>query len=330
MKPMSYRPGSFLLLVPTVVCLLPTTSARAQDEAVIFEANVMMTTRDGTELAANIFRPHGDGPFSTILSRTPYGKGNEKNGQTRSYVSQGYAMVIQDCRGRGDSQGLWDPFRYDAHDGFDTQEWVGKQSWCNGKIGTAGGSYVGWTQWAAAPEGSQYLTAMVPIVPFCNAYDLAYDGGAFQLALMMGWGSAVGGARMAPDKILGALRFLPLNDFDDQFDNEGFYLEEWVKHPIDDDYWRQRGIGHEAFDDVTVPVLNIGGWYDIFSKVTLEMSNGVRSESNNRPVRRNQFCVIGPRAHGVGGRKVGALDFGPEATMNLGQLQKKMVRLLAA
>mgnify|MGYP001597057719 CR=1 FL=1 len=170
---MSYRPGSFLLLVPTVVCLLPTTSARAQDEAVIFEANVLMTTRDGTELAANIFRPHGDGPFPTILSRTPYGKGNEKNGQARSYVSQGYAMVTQDCRGRGDSQGLWDPFRYDAHDGFDTQEWVGKQSWCNGKIGTAGGSYVGWTQWAAAPEGSQYLKAMVPIVPSCNAYDLA-------------------------------------------------------------------------------------------------------------------------------------------------------------
>ena len=320
---MYYRPGDFQLLVATVVCVLPTTMVHAQDQNVVFEANVMMTTRDGTELAANIFRPKGDGPFPTILSRTPYGKGGENNGQARSYVSQGYAMVIQDCRGRGDSQGLWDPFRYDAHDGFDTQEWVGMQSWCNGKIGTAGGSYVGWTQWAAAPEGSQYLKAMVPIVPFCNAYDLAYDGGAFQLALMMGWGSAVGGARMAPDKIAGALRFLPLNDFDDQFDNEVFYLEEWVKHPIDDDYWRQRGIGRDAFDDVTVPVLNIGGWYDIFSKVTLEMTNGVRTESNNRAVRRNQFSVIGPWAHGVGRSKVGELDFGPEAAMNLGQLQKK-------
>jgi uncharacterized protein len=322
-NPMPCRPGSFLLLVLTVVCFFATTSARAQDGAVIFEANVMMTMRDGTELAANIFKPQGDGPFPTILSRTPYGKGTEKNGQARSYVSQGYAMVIQDCRGKGDSKGLWDPFRYDAHDGFDTQEWVGTQPWCNGKIGTAGGSYVGWTQWAAAPEGSQYLKAMVPIVPFCNAYDLAYDGGAFQLALMMGWGSAVGGARIAPDKISGALRFLPLNDFDDQFENEVFYLEEWVKHPIDDDYWRQRGIGRMAFDDVTVPVLNIGGWYDIFSKVTLEMTNGVRSESDNRAVRRNQFSVIGPWAHGVGRSKVGALDFGPEAAMNLGQLQKK-------
>ena len=210
--------------------------------------------RDGTKLAANAFRPSGDGPFPTILSRTPYGKGGKNHGQGRRYARQGYAMVIQDCRGRGDSKGLWDPFRYDVEDGFDTQEWVGKQPWCNGKIGTAGGSYVGWTQWASAPEGSQYLKAMVPIVPFCNAYDNAYVGGAFQLALMMDWGAAVGGARLPPDKTLEAFRFLPLDRFDDQLSQEVFYLEDWVKHPVDDDYWNQRGIGREAFDDVTVPV----------------------------------------------------------------------------
>lgn len=138
------------------MCVLPNTVVHAQDQNVVFEANVMMTTRDGMELAASIFRPKGAGPFPTILSRTPYAKGGENNRQARSYVSQGYAMVIQDCRGRGDSKGLWDPFRYDAHDGFDTQEWVGKQPWCNGKIGTVGGSYVGWTQWTAAPEGYSF------------------------------------------------------------------------------------------------------------------------------------------------------------------------------
>ncbi|HIE99433.1 MAG TPA: CocE/NonD family hydrolase [Fuerstia sp.] len=312
-----------LLLALAAVYVAPITPVCAQQKAYVFEANVMMTMRDGTELAANIFKPKGDGPFPTILSRTPYGKGSEKHGRGRAYARQGYAMVIQDCRGRGDSKGLWDPFRYDAEDGFDTQEWVGQQPWCNGKIGTAGGSYTGWTQWAAAPQGSQYLKAMVPIVPFCNAYDNAYDGGAFQLALMMGWGAAVGGARVPPDKSLEAFRYLPLNRFDDQLDKEVFYLEDWVKHTVDDDYWKLRGIGREAFDDVTVPVLNIGGWYDIFSKVTLEMTNRVRSESNNRAVRRNQFAVIGPWAHGVGGSKVGDLDFGPDATMNIGQLQKK-------
>ncbi|MDP6555308.1 MAG: CocE/NonD family hydrolase [Pirellulaceae bacterium] len=313
----------FAALAVPAFCLTLITPARAQDEAVVFESNVMIPMSDGTKLAANIFKPKSDGPFPTILSRTPYGKGGEKHGQGRFYASQGYVMVIQDCRGRGESKGLWDPFRFDADDGFDTQQWVGKQPWCNGKIGTAGGSYVGWTQWASAPKGSKYLKAMVPIVPFCNAYDNAYYGGAFQLALMMNWGAAVGGARLPAGNTLEAFRFLPLDHFDDQLDKEVFYLEDWVKHPVDDDYWMQRGIGREAFDDVTVPVLNIGGWYDIFSKPTLDMTNSVRNESSNRVVRRNQFAVIGPWAHGVGRKKVGELDFGQEAAMDIGQLQKK-------
>ncbi len=306
-----------------VGCHTPIASLHAADETVVFDANVMIPMRDGTTLAANIFKPAGEGPFPTILMRTPYGKGGKNRGQAKSYADRGYAMVIQDCRGRGDSGGLWDPFRYDADDGFITQQWVGEQSWCNGKVGTAGGSYVGWTQWASAPKGSKYLKAMVPVVPFCNAYDIAYDGGAFQLALMMNWGAAVGGAPLPQDDSAGAIRFLPLNRFDDQLKKEVFYLEDWIKHPIDDGYWGQRGIGREAFDDVTVPVLNIGGWYDIFSKATLEMTNGVRKESSNLAVRRNQFAVIGPWSHGVGPRKVGELDFGPDAAMNISDLQLK-------
>jgi uncharacterized protein len=315
---------SFLhLALVGAACLAPITQVGAQDDAVVFEANVMVPMRDGTNLAANIFKPEGDGRYPVILARTPYGKGDEHNGQARSYANQGYVMVIQDCRGRGDSEGLWDPFRYDPEDGFDTQEWVGKQSWCNGSIGTSGGSYGGWTQWASAPKGSKYLKAMVPVVPFCNAYDDAYTGGAFQLALMMSWGASVGGAPLPPGRTPDAFRFLPLNRFDDQLEKEVFYLENWVNHPTDDEYWKQRGIGRNAFDDVTVPVLNIGGWYDIFSKVTLEMTNGVRNESQNRAARRNQFAVIGPWSHGVGRSQVGELDFGPDAAMNIGQLQKK-------
>src|SRR3974377_2084342 len=86
------------------------------------------------------------------MMRSPYGKPDEKFGDAKRYTAAGYAMVVQDCRGRGKSEGPWDPFRYDVQDGYDTQEWVGKQPWCNGDIGTAGGSYVGWTQWASAPN----------------------------------------------------------------------------------------------------------------------------------------------------------------------------------
>ncbi|MBC8356331.1 MAG: CocE/NonD family hydrolase [Planctomycetes bacterium] len=295
----------------------------AQDSRFVFEPNVMIPTRDGTRLAANVFRPVGDGPFPTILSRTPYGKGGEKYGPGRSYASKGYAMVVQDCRGRGASEGVWEPFRYDAEDGFDSQEWIGTQTWCNGKIGTFGSSYVGWTQWASAPKGSQYLKAMVPVVPFCNAYDLAYEGGAFKLALMMRWGASVGGAGLSPKEMREALHFLPLNRFDDQLSKQVPYLRSWVEHPVDDDYWKRRGIGREAFDDITVPVLNISGWFDVFSKATLEMTSSVRSESRIPAVRENQFTIIGPWGHGVGGQKVGHLDFGKAAGRNIAALQKK-------
>ena len=144
--------------------------------------------RDGVQLAANIWRPKAEGRYPVILMRSPYGKMDEKFDEARRYTAAGYVMVVQDCRGRGKSEGAWDPFRYDVEDGFDTQEWVGQQPWCNGEIGTAGGSYVGWTQWAAAAKASQYLKAMVPVVPFDNAHDIAYTGGALQLALADGLG----------------------------------------------------------------------------------------------------------------------------------------------
>ncbi|HEY5911301.1 MAG TPA: CocE/NonD family hydrolase [Verrucomicrobiae bacterium] len=306
-------------VLPLLLCAGVLLAEEAQ-QPFVFEADVMIPMRDGTKLAANVFRPKGDGRFPVILMRTPYGKPDEKWGDAKRYLPAGYAMVVQDCRGRGKSEGAWDPFRYDVEDGFDTHEWVGKQTWCNGDIGTAGGSYVGWTQWAAAPNGSRYLKAMVPVVPFGNAYDLAYVGGAFQLALLMGWGAAVGGVALSPDKLDLAYRHLPLRDFGDQFEKKVPYLNDWVRHADYDDYWKQRGIDYR-YADVSVPALNIGGWYDIFSKTTIDLVNQVHAASRDRAARRNQFVVMGPWAHGAGTRKVGELDFGPEAALNLGDLQ---------
>jgi uncharacterized protein len=286
-----------------------------------FQSNVVVTMRDGTRLSANLFLPKEPGPFPVILMRTPYGKMDEQYGEGKRYSSAGYAVVAQDCRGRGDSQGTWDPFRYDGEDGFDTQEWVGRQPWCNGRIGTYGGSYVGWTQWAAAPRGSRFLTCMVPVVPFSDVYrEIAYPGGAFQLSLLFGWGSAVGGLKLDPSKLNDAFNYLPLSTWDSQGDRRVFFLRDWVAHPAYDDYWRARSI-EGRFDQVKVPALNIGGGYDIFSKPTFEHIRQVRHSSTNRLARRNQFVVMGPWGHGVGGQKLGDLDFGNDAKLDLGKLQ---------
>lgn len=286
-----------------------------------YQKNVMVPMRDGTQLAANLFLPKENGAFPVILIRTPYGKGDEKWGEARRYCVAGYAMLVQDCRGRGDSKGQWEPFRYDSDDGFDTQEWAGQQPWCNGRIGTSGGSYVGWTQWSAAPRGSRFLKCMAPVVPFTDPYhEITYLGGAFQLSLAFGWGSGVGGLKLDPAKAKDQFEYLPLKSWDEQGDKRVFFLRDWVSHPTFDDYWRARSIeGH--YDQVSVPALNIGGWYDIFSKAALDQINRVRRSSTNHLARRNQFVVIGPWGHGVGGQKVGDIDFTAEAKLDLGKLQ---------
>lgn len=202
-----------------ILAALLAFSLRAQELDFLVERDVLIPMRDGAKLAANIFRPRSDARHPVILLRTPYGKPDEKWGDVRRYTAAGYAMVTQDCRGKGASEGVWDPFQYDSEDGFDTQEWLGRQSWCNGDIGTAGGSYGGWTQWAPAVNSSKHLTCMVPVVPFADVFDeIAYPGGAFQLSLLMGWGMAVGGVALAPEKLQAAYRHLPLRSFADQLE----------------------------------------------------------------------------------------------------------------
>ena len=292
-------------------------AADAPPAGFTFEADVRIPMRDGVELAANIFRPAGDGPWPVILCRTPYGKQDDKWPGGKDYAVKGYVTVVQDCRGRGRSAGVWEPFLHEAADGFDTQEWIGRQPWCNGRIGASGGSYVGWTQWASAPNASRYLKTMVPMVPFGNTYeDLAYSGGAMMLGLLMGWGEAVGGLPLDSNQIQRAYSHLPLRNYAGQFEKTVPYLNEWVRHPTYDDYWRPRGIDYR-YEDVTVPILNVGGWYDIFSKATLDLATGVRTRSRSPAARTNQFVIMGPWGHGVAVRKTGQLDFGTNAELKV-------------
>ena len=105
--------------------------------------NVKVPMRDRINLSADLYLPRGNGKFPTVLMRTPYDNNSEGMIEKgRRLANQGYACVIQDCRGRWDSDGDYYPFR-EGEDGYDTQEWIGRQEWSSGKIGMSGGSYVG-------------------------------------------------------------------------------------------------------------------------------------------------------------------------------------------
>ena len=99
--------------------------------------------RDGVKLYADIYLPKNPGRYPTIVVRTPYGVQRDGMHQTMvKYAQHGYAVVLQDVRGRYESDGKWEPFRDEANDGFDTIEWAAAQSFSNGKVGTQGGSYL--------------------------------------------------------------------------------------------------------------------------------------------------------------------------------------------
>ena len=263
---------------------------RWQKEVAAFDAAAKAQTfrvamRDGVHLATDVFIPPGEGPFPVLLSRTPYGR--VKRGQeAASFVREGIVFVIQDMRGRFDSEGENTPFvgcGWSQHqDGVDTIEWLRKQPWCNGKVGTIGGSAGGITQnllAGAAPDG---LTAQYISVAATSLYeDATYTGGALRKADTENW---VQGNKFDP-KAMQTMR------------------ERVTK----DSYW-------DTFDTATrfsmmnVPAVHAGGWFDIFAQGTLDQFTG-RQNKGAAGSRGTQKLVMGPWTHPLGKMPVGELTF---------------------
>ncbi len=287
--------------------------------------------RDGVRLSTDVYLPDAEGPFPAILIRTPYN--NNAEGVVEDclyYASRGYAVVSQDVRGRWDSEGEWYPFVHEAQDGHDTQEWIGAQPWCDGNVGTAGGSYVAMVQWQAAPLRSQYLKAMVPQVGYSNFYhNWVYTGGAFQLAFNLRWGAIQMHTRtnqvqylwMPESNHLTTLHWhLPLIDMDEAAGRHSELWKDWVQNPSYGDYWRDLRPVEEHYADVSVPAYGIGGWFDVFLQSTLNNFMGV-NEHGRAPGKGNQRITIGPWVHNCGNkganRVTGEVDFGEEVKVDL-------------
>src|SRR5512138_3220494 len=142
-------------LLSVAFCLLFVLPTNTQDAApalgplaVRVNAGVRVKMRDGVSLVCDVYRPAAEGRFPVLLTRTPY---NRKDPATGLFLaSHGYVVVLQDTRGRFDSQGEFDPFRHEAEDGYDTIEWAAVLPYADGRVGMFGGSYVGATQMLAA------------------------------------------------------------------------------------------------------------------------------------------------------------------------------------
>ena len=287
---------------------------------IVIEKNVMVAMRDGVHLAADVYRPVEEGQHPVLLMRLPYNK--DLPGRLAAFVStafraaqQGYVVVLQDCRGRFASEGEFYPQFDDANDGVDTIHWIVEQPWANGKVGMIGGSYLGFTQWLLAKEHPEALRAIAPQVTTSNYYQtpMRHEGGVFELGVLF-WALSMvpeevqrrmrqgQASREQMGAIMQAMRdpsalmaHLPLVDQPLLREFAPWYLD-WLNHPTYDDYW-QRIAHSEYYEQITVPALNMGGWYDLFLGGTLANYVGMKQRGGSVVARAHQRLVIGPWSH---------------------------------
>ena len=184
-------------LLITAVFLASIVATRAQvpaattgEHAVRVEAGVGVKMRDGVSLVCDIYRPVTAGRFPVLLTRTPY---NRRDPATGLFLaSQGYVVILQDTRGRFDSDGEFYPFRHEADDGYDTIEWAAALPYADGRVGMFGGSYVGATQMLAASSAPPHLVGIFPFVTASQYYEgWTYEGGALMQWFAESWTSGL-------------------------------------------------------------------------------------------------------------------------------------------
>ncbi|MFS0724413.1 CocE/NonD family hydrolase [Paenibacillus sp. 1P07SE] len=288
--------------------------------------------RDGITLYADIYRPAAAGAYPVLLMRQPYGRmlaSTVTYAHPVWYVGQGYIVVIQDVRGRGESEGSFTPFIQEIDDGYDTVEWAAALPGSTGKVGMYGFSYQGTTQWAAAAARPPHLTAIAPAMCAADLYHgMFYPHGRFAVGSFLPWAFQLARdeARRAGDGATEQLcsqlmrhpetlvSELPLLREHPVLAKYFPFYYEWCGHPRYDEYWADRNLLPRALEE-PLPALHIGGWFDNYLGGTLQTYAALQDlpEAGDRFHR----LVIGPWGHIPWGRKAGGEDYGPEAEGNL-------------
>jgi putative CocE/NonD family hydrolase len=282
--------------------------------------DVRVPMRDGITLSADIYRPDTTDPVPVILVRTPYDNGVAAHvAAGKKWARRGYAYVVQDVRGRGESDGEFYPLVTEANDGFDTIEWITRQPWSNKRVGMMGGSYLGWVQvYAAALKPAGLVTIVPSVTPPDPDRNFPVQFGAYEPSTLS-WLLAISGKTMqdiSEHDLRGAYSHLPLYGADLLLGRTLKAWRDWLDHPTRDEYWKSQAY-QERLKDSTIPMLHISGWYDDVLVGTTENFANLRG-------RTNQFLMIGPWGHHINeSRKIGAIDFGPDALVDLDGIYRR-------
>ncbi len=304
-----------------LVLFLFLISSLASEEAykVKIDFNVRVKMRDGVELSADVYRPDAEGKFPVILSRTPYNKNGQRALEFGRYFGEhGYVYVEMDVRGRGDSDGVFVPYRNDGRDGYDAIEWCANQPWSTGKVGTIGGSYLGKIQWLTALLKPPHLITMIVMVSPSDPFVEWQTG--LPLPMDISWYHVVGGRMLQNEAAVDWSKIhwhLPIYTMDEAAGRPNPYWKQMVQHSQLDEWWQPLRY-QDKFDKIKVPVFHISGWYDDEQIGTLINFMGMTSSAATEEIRRSQKLLMGPWPHGLlkAKQKLGDIDFGPASVVD--------------
>jgi uncharacterized protein len=298
------------------------------------ERGVRCRMSDGVELVSDHYYPAQTAPVPTLFMRQPYGRDIASTvvyAHPVWFARHGYNVVIQDVRGRGDSEGEFYPFRNEARDGAESIAWLRTRPESNGRIGMYGFSYQGMTQLLAAAEQPEGLACIAPGMCACDLYHgWFYHNGALRLASSLGWGLQLLKAdarrkrlREASDRLEHAwanlaaqTSVLPLRDHP-ALHGEGLpqYVLDWFEHDQPGKYWAALDVSRRL-DRIQVPALHVSGWFDMFVKGSVEGFAALRQHAGNGLAREHQYLIAGPWQHIPWGDRAGAGNFGAEALLD--------------
>jgi putative CocE/NonD family hydrolase len=315
---------------------------------ILIERDLAAPMRDGVVLRADVYRPAGKGSARPVLlERTPYDKryymASGMPLDPLRAVEHGYAVVIQDVRGRFASDGEFCSFVHEADDGYDTVEWAAAQPWSDGGVGMYGSSYMAATAWQAAVSRPPHLRTICPSQASSDYYEgRSYRGGVPELGsllttalLALGPGAVqrldVGAEerralsrrlRGLADNLVTTAATWPLTALLDELPEALMpYLRDWLEQRTDGDYWRAISLEHR-YGDTELPVLHMTSWFDSFLDGTLRNYEGMVDAGHA-----GQRLVVGPWTHHVpmaallGSARVGDLDCGLGAMLDFDALQ---------
>ena len=255
----------------TIACLnLPVAAEDTAKESLPEFTEMFADMRDGVRLAANVYFPEDKGPWPVILTRTPYLKDNDRwhKGSSR-YTNAGYVYLVQDSRGKGHSEGYYAAFQDDISDGDQTVAWVAKQEWCDGNVGITGGSAMGIAGNLAAIANPRHLKAAYIVVAPTSSFENNFVNGVFKEQDVGNWMR-----RQGAEEAVKVLK----------------------ERSVRDVFWDRSDVNINL-KHIRIPMYNVGGWYDIFSRGNLANFQYLQNYGANG-ARGNQKLLMGPFGHG--------------------------------